>query len=47
MFAMIAAAFGFSKREAKILIVGLDNSGKTTLIQHLKPNKVFNNICTS
>lgn len=37
---MIANALGFSKKEAKILIVGLDNSGKTTLIQHLKPNKV-------
>jgi ADP-ribosylation factor-like protein 6 len=40
MFSMLANAFGFSKKEAKILIVGLDNSGKTTLIQHLKPNKV-------
>ena len=31
LFSMIANAFGFSKKEAKILVVGLDNSGKTTL----------------
>lgn len=37
---MIADAFGFTKREAKILVIGLDNSGKTTLINHLKPKKV-------
>ena len=32
----IAEAFGLIKSEAKVLIVGLDNSGKTTLINHLK-----------
>ena len=36
---MIARALGFSSHEAKILVVGLDNSGKTTLIFHLKPKK--------
>jgi ADP-ribosylation factor-like protein 6 len=41
LFKMIAKALGFSKREARILVVGLDNSGKTTLINHLKPKKVF------
>ena len=40
LFSMIANAFGFSKKEAKILVVGLDNSGKTTLIHHLKAGKV-------
>ena len=40
LFSLIANAFGFSKREAKILVIGLDNSGKTTLINHLKPKKV-------
>lgn len=37
---MIANALGFSKKEARILVVGLDNSGKTTLIHHIKPKKV-------
>lgn len=39
LFDMIANAFGFSKKEARILVVGLDNSGKTTLIHHIKPKK--------
>ena len=39
-FKMIANALGISKREARILVIGLDNSGKTTLISHLKPKKV-------
>lgn len=33
---------GLKKREAKILIVGLDNSGKTTIINKLKPEVVRN-----
>lgn len=36
---MIASAFGLSGQKARILVVGLDNSGKTTLINHLKPKK--------
>lgn len=36
----LRAAFGKRKKEAKIIVVGLDNSGKTTLINHLKPKKV-------
>jgi ADP-ribosylation factor-like protein 6 len=40
LFKMIATALGLSKREARIIVIGLDNSGKTTLIQHLKPKKV-------
>mmetsp|Transcript_22913 Transcript_22913/g.23563 ORF Transcript_22913/g.23563 Transcript_22913/m.23563 type:complete len:188 (-) Transcript_22913:32-595(-) len=39
LFDMISDALGFKKREAKILVIGLDNSGKTTLINHLKPKK--------
>jgi GTPase SAR1 family protein len=41
IFNIIAKAFGFSKKEAKVLVIGLDNSGKTTLINHMKPDKVI------
>lgn len=40
LFELIYKAIGWSKKEARILVVGLDNSGKTTLINHLKPKKV-------
>mmetsp|Transcript_7981 Transcript_7981/g.19006 ORF Transcript_7981/g.19006 Transcript_7981/m.19006 type:complete len:188 (-) Transcript_7981:30-593(-) len=39
LFKRIAMALGLGKRECKILVVGLDNSGKTTLLNHLKPKK--------
>ena len=39
LFKMISSALGISKREARIVVVGLDNSGKTTMIQHLRPKK--------
>ena len=29
------------KNRSKIIIVGLDNSGKSTIINKLKPKKVF------
>ncbi len=32
--------FGFKKKQAKVLCVGLDNSGKTTIINQLKPDTV-------
>lgn len=32
-------AFGLVKRPAKLIVVGLDNSGKSTLINHLKPEQ--------
>mmetsp|Transcript_14158 Transcript_14158/g.18543 ORF Transcript_14158/g.18543 Transcript_14158/m.18543 type:complete len:186 (-) Transcript_14158:208-765(-) len=38
-FKQIAQALGFSWTEVRILVVGLDNSGKTTLINHIKPKK--------
>lgn len=37
---MLSNAFGMGRKEARILVIGLDNSGKTTLINHLKPKKV-------
>jgi len=39
MLARIAAAFGWKRREARVLVVGLDNSGKTTIINQIKPRK--------
>jgi ADP-ribosylation factor-like protein 6 len=39
LLSMIAAAFGFGKKEARILVIGLDNSGKTTIINYLKAKK--------
>ncbi|GMI50548.1 hypothetical protein ScalyP_jg4249 [Parmales sp. scaly parma] len=39
LFKRILGAFGFLKHEVRILVIGLDNSGKTTLINHLKPRK--------
>ena len=47
MFGMIANAFGFKKKESKVLVVGLDNSGKSTMIQHLKAAKVSRDCCTN
>ena len=29
----------FSKKEIKLIVVGLDNSGKSTMIRALKPQK--------
>ncbi len=41
IFKMIAKALGLGREEARILVVGLDNSGKTTIINYLKPKKVI------
>ena len=40
IFGRIARALGLSKTKAGILVVGLDNSGKSTLINYLRPDKV-------
>jgi ADP-ribosylation factor-like protein 6 len=40
LFKKLATALGLSKHEVRIVVVGLDNSGKTTLINHVKPSKV-------
>ncbi|CAM9184688.1 unnamed protein product [Scytosiphon promiscuus] len=42
LFKKIASAMGRSRGSMRILVVGLDNSGKSTLIEHIKPNKVKN-----
>ena len=38
-FSALAEWLGMKKKEANIVIVGLDNSGKTTIINHLKPDE--------
>lgn len=40
----LAAWLGLRKKEAKVLCIGLDNSGKSTVVNHLKPeaSKVAN-----
>jgi GTPase SAR1 family protein len=37
----------FSKKEIKAIVVGLDNSGKTTMINKLNPDKVNANEATT
>ncbi|GMI36890.1 hypothetical protein TrRE_jg11112 [Triparma retinervis] len=37
-FKKIQKAFGMLRQEVRILVIGLDNSGKTTLINHIKPS---------
>ncbi|CAE7872499.1 ARL6 [Symbiodinium sp. KB8] len=36
---MLMKAFGWRKEESSVLVVGLDNSGKTTILNFLKPAK--------
>ncbi|KAK3103103.1 hypothetical protein FSP39_016439 [Pinctada imbricata] len=37
LFSKLASLLGIKKKEANVLFVGLDNSGKTTIINKLKP----------
>lgn len=46
LFKKIASAMGRVRGNMRILVVGLDNSGKSTLIEHIKPNKVQPSIAT-
>lgn len=39
-FKRFLRALGISRQEIKVVVLGLDNSGKTTIINHLKPKKV-------
>lgn len=38
-FKSIGLALGLVKQKAQVLVIGLDNSGKSTLLNHLKPAK--------
>ncbi|KAB7507565.1 ADP-ribosylation factor-like protein 6 [Armadillidium nasatum] len=37
MFDKLAFYVGLKKREANVLVIGLDNSGKSTMLNHFKP----------
>lgn len=37
IFSHLSSWLGLSKKEAQVLVVGLDNSGKSTILNHLKP----------
>ncbi len=39
LFKRFLEALGLFKKEVKVIVIGLDNSGKTTIINHLKPKK--------
>lgn len=41
-FDTLAQWLGIRKKEVNVLVVGLDNSGKTTIINHFKPNEAKN-----
>ena len=36
MFDKLVFALGLKKREASVLVIGLDNSGKSTMLNHFK-----------
>jgi GTPase SAR1 family protein len=38
-FDKLATMLGIRKREASVLVVGLDNSGKSTCLNHFKPEE--------
>ncbi|XP_069101080.1 ADP-ribosylation factor-like protein 6 [Argopecten irradians] len=38
-FSSLANFLGLKKKEAKLLVIGLDNSGKTTILEQLKPEE--------
>jgi len=38
----LVSALGLRKKEANVLVVGLDNSGKSTLLNHFKPEQEQN-----
>ncbi|KAI3386963.1 hypothetical protein SNEBB_010450 [Seison nebaliae] len=39
---ILARIFGLHKKTARIIFLGLDNSGKSTILQHLKPADMRN-----
>lgn len=42
-FDKLANILGIKRRECNVLVVGLDNSGKSTVLNHFKPNEERHN----
>lgn len=42
LFDSLAQWLGVKKKEVNVMVVGLDNSGKTTIINHFKPSEAKN-----
>ena len=40
IFSKLKRMLGFPRNEVQILVIGLDNSGKTTIINHIKPKQL-------
>ena len=38
----LSSMLGLKKKECNVLVVGLDNSGKSTLLNHFKPEEFQN-----
>jgi len=41
-FDRLTSVLGLRKKECNVLVVGLDNSGKSTLLNHFKPEEYQN-----
>jgi len=39
LFTKLAEWLGMKKKQANVVVVGLDNSGKTTILNHMKPEE--------
>mmetsp|Transcript_10121 Transcript_10121/g.21335 ORF Transcript_10121/g.21335 Transcript_10121/m.21335 type:complete len:203 (-) Transcript_10121:334-942(-) len=46
IFGKLKRMLGFPRNEVQILVIGLDNSGKTTIINHIKPKQLQSNEVT-
>ena len=42
LFDKLAYSLGLKKREANVLVVGLDNAGKSTVLNHFRPEESRN-----
>lgn len=40
IFSQLTSVLGLGKKQVNILVVGLDNSGKSTILNYMKPSEV-------